>query len=87
VLTLSLKEQVMSIYRNGHKPTIGDRVVFNPENPLHLRRRPKGSAGTVYELGANLIDPMPGVVFVDWDVKLAWSDDDCFVCLLDKAIL
>lgn len=76
----------MSTYRNGHTPQLRDRVAFNPENPLHLRRRPSGSLGTVYELGENLIDPMPNVVFVDWDVKREWDDDDCYVKLLDKVL-
>lgn len=74
----------MSTYRSGEEPRIGDRVQFDPENTLHLHRRPKGSAGTVYELGKDLIDPMPGIVFVDWDHKLPWPDDDCFVKLLVK---
>lgn len=74
----------MKPYRNGDIPKVGNRVFFDPENELHLRRRPRGSLGTVYELGANLIDPIPSIVFVKWDNELPWPDDDCFVLLLNK---
>lgn len=72
-------------YRSGEEPKVGDRVEFDPENELHLRRRPRGDGGTVYELGKDLIDPMPAVVFVAWDRELPWPDDDCYVKLLRKA--
>lgn len=72
------------LYRSGETPKIGDRVMFDPENELHLRRRPRGSLGTVYELGENFIDPMPSVVMVEWETDLPWPDDDCYVQLLSK---
>lgn len=71
-------------YRSGETPRIGDRVVFTPENPLHLFRRSSGSLGTVYALGADLVYPAHGTVYVDWDTKRHYDDDDTWVKLLTK---
>lgn len=71
-------------YRNGDTPKIGDRVMFDPENPLHLFRRPRGSLGKIYELGVNLKYSAPSIAFVAWDHELPWPDDECYTFLLNK---
>jgi len=72
------------LYRSGETPKVGDRVMFDPENPLHLFRRPQGSLGTVYELGVNLYYASPNVVMVMWDKELPWPDEECYIPLLSK---
>ncbi len=73
-------------YRSGENPKVGDRVAFNPENSLHLFRRFSGSLGTVYALGSDLYNPATSIVYVEWDHKRHYEDDECWVKLLAKVI-
>jgi len=50
---------------------VGDRVMISPESPrVRTGRRAAKSEGTVTQLGCDLCDPMPDLVFVDWDDEI-----------------
>lgn len=64
------------MYSTGEKPQVGDRVRLRKGATRAMRARPVGDPGTVEKLGATLVDPMPYIVFLEWDIKLEYNDAD-----------